>query len=173
MNAPPDRYFILFFAPAGRTARRELHKSKHEPNQPIVVILAMPNKSSITHKALFSFDVSWHSKLGTRNLKLRKCGRCSHQHFSSVLLSTPVRNPRRGSSIRTSPQQRSHLVVIAKERNEEFRRPILKDKTQRSICSGFQKDSGPICVSRDRYARPARIPRQDHRGPTGILFSRF
>jgi hypothetical protein len=50
-----------------------------------------------------------------------------------------VRNLRRGSSIRTSPQQRSHLVVIAKEGNEEFRRPVLKDKTQRSIAPAFKK----------------------------------
>ena len=55
------------------------------------------------------------------------------------MLSTPVRNPRRGPSIRASPQQRSHLVAIAKEGNEEFRRTVLKDKTQRSIAPAFKK----------------------------------
>jgi hypothetical protein len=29
--------------------------------------------------------------------------------------------------------------VIAKEGNEEFRRPVLKDKTQRSIAPAFKK----------------------------------
>ena len=47
--------------------------------------------------------------------------------------------PPHHSSIRTSPQQRSHLIVIAKEGNNEFFRTVLKDKAQRPIATAFEK----------------------------------
>jgi hypothetical protein len=61
--------------------------------------------------------------------------------------------------------------VIAKEGNEEFRRPVLKDKTQRSIAPAFKKILAQFAYPETAMRAAARIPRQDHRGRNGALFN--
>ena len=74
------------------------------------------------------------------------------------------------SAIFTASEQRLDLIVIAEEKYEQFRRPVLKNETQRIITSTVED---LICEFPGRCARPAgQMSQATRTAPTGTRLVR-